>query len=360
MRCLLVLLLAASTPALAAPLVVQRPAPATGVTRALSRTIYLNRDGATLTPGANDSRIQRSSIVSAPTVIAASTVSDAVWSDTVACMEEVWSRFDVNVTDVDPGQVPHIEALFAGSPTQLGLAANVSGISPFAADCGVIESSIVFTFTDTLPADPRVLCEVMTQEIGHSYGLEHEVEAADPMSYLAFAGDRAFQDVDAPCGEQTARPCSCRATQNSVQILTERLGHAGADDIAPDLEVIEPANHDTVARGFTIAVHATDNIGVTGVTVLVDGARVAATASAALDLATPDTIGLGEHEIRVQATDASGNVTTRTLEVVVEESDPDASCSTGGSSPGGALLVFVLVLARLRRRRLASRRCALS
>ena len=78
----------------------------------------------------------------------------------------------------------------------------------------------MFAFTDNIPSDPQTVCEVMSQEIGHAYGLDHELLAADPMTYLAFTGKRTFQDADASCGEKTARPCgpgstACRAQQNS-------------------------------------------------------------------------------------------------------------------------------------------------
>jgi hypothetical protein len=152
-------------------------------------------------------------------------------------MKEIWSRFDVTITDADPGAEPHIEALFARAPADVGITTNVGGISPFSLSCSVIEGSIVFAFTDSLPKTPRAICEVMSQEIAHSYGLDHELLAADPMTYLPYSGSRAFQDHDAQCGETTARPCgiagsTCRATQNSVQLLLSRLGAADED---PDL-----------------------------------------------------------------------------------------------------------------------------
>src|SRR5688500_8680338 len=126
----------------------RQPLQATGKTRAESRTIYLNRDGVTLRPGDNNSSANTSAVVSVPTYITPWDIDDEMWSDTVACMRELYGPFDVVVTDVDPGDVPHIEAVFGGHPADVGLPDNVAGVSPFTTDCAVIERSVVFTFTD--------------------------------------------------------------------------------------------------------------------------------------------------------------------------------------------------------------------
>ncbi len=203
--------------------------------RAESRVIYLNRDGAVLWPGdANDSASQTSTIVSQPTSIGGWDIDDETWADTVACVRDIYRPFDVTVTDEDPGDAPHMEALFGGHPSDVGLPANVAGVSPFTTDCAIIEDSIVFTFTDVMPDNARTMCEVMAQEIAHSYGLDHEMLASDPMTYLDYAGDRTFQNVEAPCGENGNRLCGingnmCRQKQNSVALLTQRLGARGGN-----------------------------------------------------------------------------------------------------------------------------------
>jgi hypothetical protein len=201
---------------------------------AQSRTIFLNRSGVTLRPGINDSRLQTSSIVETATSITPWEIDDEMWTETMDCMRDMFAPFDVVVTDTDPGMVPHIEGVFGGHPSDVGLPDNVAGVSPFTSDCSVIESSVVFTFTDVLPDDARLMCEIMAQEIAHSYGLDHQMLPEDPMTYLDYAGERTFQDEEAICGEFDARPCGiggsiCRATQNSVELLTQRLGARGTD-----------------------------------------------------------------------------------------------------------------------------------
>jgi len=215
--------------------------PATGLSsdqRARSRVIYLNPNGVILYPGVNDSREDTSSLVDEPVLITPWDIDQDTWDDTVDCVRQLYSRFDVTVTDVDPGATPHVEAVFGGHPNDIGLPDNVAGVSPFTTDCSIIENSIVFTFTDVLPDDARVMCEVMSQEIAHSYGLDHQMTPSDPMTYLDYYGDRHFQDTMASCGEFERRDCGingsvCRDGQNSVALLTSRLGRRGAEDDPP-------------------------------------------------------------------------------------------------------------------------------
>ena len=201
--------------------------------KAQSRVIYLNRDGAILRPGDNDSTRQISSIVSEPTEFDGWDIDDDTWSDTVSCIADIYAPFDVVVTDSDPGDAPHIEAMFGGSPEDVGLPDNVAGVSPFTTDCSIIENSIVFVFNDVLPDDAQTVCEVISQEIAHSFGLDHEMLPSDPMTYLDYSGDRTFQDKMASCGEYADRKCGinglmCRQRQNSVALLKERLGVRGS------------------------------------------------------------------------------------------------------------------------------------
>src|SRR5204863_2399249 len=71
-------------------------------TLAASRVIYLNKNGITLTPGDNDSRSNKSTLVKVPTVIPAWATSDATWTATVACMRELFAPFDVTIVTSDP------------------------------------------------------------------------------------------------------------------------------------------------------------------------------------------------------------------------------------------------------------------
>lgn len=215
--------------------------------RAKSRLIFLNKDGATVTPGASDARKNRSSMASQTATIPPWAVSDEMWAETVACLHELFAPFDVRFTERDPGDVTHIEAVFGGNASMLGLPKRAGGASPVSTSCRVIENAMVFAFTDDVAPRARAVCEVMAHEIAHSYGLDHVLLPADPMTYLSYAGDRAFQDIASDCGETSARACgvpgyaTCRAQQNSYALLLERLGPAlGEDGTADDADAASP------------------------------------------------------------------------------------------------------------------------
>ncbi|MCL4228909.1 MAG: hypothetical protein KJZ91_30950 [Myxococcales bacterium] len=184
---------------------------------------YLNKGGGTYVPGNNDARTNRSSIVSQTRTIPPWNVSASGWSQVMSCMTTMFQRWNVTITDVDPGNVPHYEIVVAGRPQDLGMQAGVGGVSPFS--CGVINNSIVFTFAEVYGTNYRSVCETNAQEIAHSFGLDHERLCQDPMTYLTGCGAKSFQNVAAPCGEYSNRQCQCGgSTQNSVALLDQRLG----------------------------------------------------------------------------------------------------------------------------------------
>lgn len=307
---------------------------------AQSRIIYLNKNGVTLAPGDNDSRTNKSTIVSQTTSIAAWNVSAANWQSTVDCFRDLFARFDVTVVDSDPGNVPHMEAVFGGSPTQVGLPNNVAGVSPFTLDCSIIENSVVFTFTGAFNFTPREACEIMAQEVAHSYGLDHELLASDPMTYLQYNGNRAFQDQTASCGEDTTRVCGingsqCRPNQNSVALLRERLGTS--DAVAPTMDWSSPANNATVPPGFEVKASGSDNIAVTGAVLKIDGAQAdMQTGSGPFTFVTSATLAEGTHTIVVEISDGK-NIKSETRTVTVQKGapPPDDDTGSGGSSGTG-------------------------
>src|SRR5262245_49384478 len=316
---------------------------------AQSRIIYLNHNGVTLRPGDDDSRANTSSIISGLSTVPKWNVSDATWQATVACFKDIWSRFDVTITDVDPGNAAHMEAVFGGFPQNVGMPSGVGGVSPFTSDCAIIENSIVFTFTEVFPEDPQLICEVMSQEVAHSYGLDHELLASDPMTYLDYNGKRSFKDQLVSCGEFNARACGiggsvCRNKQNSVQLLLQRIG--AADLVPPTLAITSPADGATGAPGFEVDATASDNVAVTMATLAIDGAAAGATPGAGpYAFATDATLADGPHTIALTVSDGHGNTQNQTITVTVARdgggggsgsgSDGSGSGNGGGDDDGG-------------------------
>jgi hypothetical protein len=206
----------------------------------------------------------------------------------------------------------------------------------------------------------------MAQEVAHSYGLDHELLASDPMTYLSYNGKRTFKDQTVSCGESQPRPCgiggtSCRPNQNSVQLLNARLGTA--DAIAPTMVITSPADGATVQPGFTVEATASDNVAVTGATLLVDDAVITMTAGAGpYTFATDAMLAEGPHSISVEATD--GKNTQRSGDGSGSDTDGDGDVDeddmNGGGVGGGcasgrdvglAFGLFFLAHMMIRRRR---------
>jgi hypothetical protein len=219
------------------------------------RVIYLHRGPITLVGGEDDARARVSSVVASagehhththgvdehlgakPELVAhheeapARTVklrgfrgSAATWKKIRTCVGDLFKPFDVTVTDVEPPPgTPYVMAVVGGRPRDIGHPAKVGGLAPYSGE--VIPGAVVFAFADQLGNRARATCEVLGMEVAHSFGLDHEHECKDVMTYLTGCGSKSFKDVDARCGEAKARDCADgAATQNSYRRLMTVLG----------------------------------------------------------------------------------------------------------------------------------------
>lgn len=335
--------------------------------------IYMNRMGGIYTPGDNDARTNHSTIPGRTSQVQPWTVSAAGWAEVMDCMREQFAAFNVVVTDVDPGNVPHIESVVAGYPQDVGMGSGVGGVSPFTDDCGVIPNSIVFTFARVYGTAYRDICETAAQEVSHSFGLDHEYECRDPMTYLSGCGDKSFQDTAAPCGEYSARECWCGGTtQNSVAMLRDRLGPR---NVPPVVAITEPADGATVAPGFAVAASASDSVGaLVRVELWVDGALAETRSAPPWAFTTDGALADGAHVLEVRAIDDGEAMASDEVAITVARSggggggggsgsgdgsgdgdgDGDGTivggCATAGGT-GGALALVGLALAAIARRK---------
>ena len=195
---------------------------------ASSRIVYLHRcppAGCPVSKGANDdSRQNISQIAAGSTVIGAFTQSDDTWKKMLSCVRATFAPFDVMITDVDPGaQVPHYEHVVGGKPSELRPDINnAGGVAP--ATCTEIPNAMSFTF-DVYGDDFETLCWTASQEVAHAFGLEHEMNARDPLTYLEGFLPKRFQAADAQCGEGVPRTCMCTgSTQNTYEHLLAMFG----------------------------------------------------------------------------------------------------------------------------------------
>lgn len=193
----------------------------------VAKKIWLDRDGATLTAGRDDSTRGVSSIVAGAkkdrVTIPAFKGSDKQWKAIVGCIKDQYARFDVEIVETQPEERGYVHVVIGGSPSVVGYGKTIGGLAPYSGQ--PIPDPVVMVFSRALGEKLRPICETAAMEIAHAYGLDHVYLCKDPMSYLTGCGAKTFQDKSAPCGEKKARACGDgRPEQNSVARLAEVLG----------------------------------------------------------------------------------------------------------------------------------------
>ena len=196
----------------------------------IMKVVYLNRQGAKLSGGVDDSHMNVSSVVKGAALeevtIPPFAGSERRWKEIVNCIKKQYDRFDVEFVEERPAKGGYVMAVFGGTPSLLKAGKRVGGLAPF--NTQAIEDPVVFIFSRALAEQTRPVCETAAMEIAHTYGLDHEHTCKDPMGYLGGCGARWFQDKEYPCGEHKERECADgKPTQNSVARLLAVLGPRG-------------------------------------------------------------------------------------------------------------------------------------
>lgn len=317
---------------------------------AISRVIYLERciGGCQVTGGSsNDARSLTSTIPSpgsytitefANGMGAKGAAADAEWNALVTCMKEVYSPYDVEVTDAKPTSGSYHLALVAGHPEEMGLERNVLGVAPLASNCAAFDNVMSFSFAGAHPQtkiDEHMLnvCWTAAQESAHAFGLDHQFAfvdgksaCTDPMTYRAdCGGQKFFRNQAARCGEEEDRDCRCSQVQNSHRDLVDLFGPGTPLTGAPTIEYNNPPNAgDPLAAN--IIVTAGSRRGVSKVELFLNGFPMAAVGGGTFGnngqptqaylLVVPD-LPDSLYDMFVRASDDIGNFTdTPTVQVV--------------------------------------------
>jgi len=204
---------------------------------AVPRVVYLNREGATLVAGVDDASKNSASLVRSAkqkyVAFPAFEGTPAQWNTVVECVRDRFAPFALSIVDQRPIEPGYIMAMIGGTAKHFDQADAIAGedhehavrtgLSPFNGE--VIPAAVVLIFAKTLNNHPRSVCETAGMEIGHAYGLDHEMDCHDLMTYLPQCGPRRFVDKAVPCGEQNPRECRRGGQrQNSYGRLLEILG----------------------------------------------------------------------------------------------------------------------------------------
>jgi uncharacterized protein (TIGR03382 family) len=245
------------------------------------RLLYVNRcpGGCTVSSGQDDAVANTSTLVEGAAItLAEFPHGDAAWADMMTCLENMFGPYNINVTDVDPGDQPHFETMVAGSNSDLNRPGS-AGVAPSA--CMGVSGAISYAFAYEIAGDGQSLCEVVAHEAGHTFGLEHAYLCEDPMTYLEGCGPKTFQDANAQCGTGAPEACNCGSTQNSHQHLLSVFG-PGGQPAAIEVEILSVSEDPAASNGngilepgeqvsFELQLFNTGNQVATGASLEIDG-----------------------------------------------------------------------------------------
>jgi uncharacterized protein (TIGR03382 family) len=278
-------------------------------------------------------------------VLSAFTQGDEVWRAVSDCMRDVYSSFNVQITETSPGTAPHFEIMIGGRPEEIGLSAGIGGVSPFSCQ-PYIPNSVVFVF-DVWGDNADEICATAAQELAHSFALDHSTEPSDPMTYFAYNGRRHYMDAQVQCGSDCDKNhrsplgatcsgddhqdhvCACgngAQTQNDVEVIKSLFGDVGASP--PTVKIVEPRIGDTVASSFPVSAEITDDIAVASAELRVDGALVQKLTAAPFAFTGPPTMADGTHTVEVTGYDNFGAPARARVQVIV-----GAGCKSAADCP---------------------------
>ena len=274
--------------------------------------IFVNFDGATLQHGSDDATQNRtglSNLVGAYAPYGDGDKRDAV----MQALRADWAAYDVVVTDTRPDSGPYVMNMTGPSNA---FPSNVLGIAPL--DCwdSSTHSNVTYAFhsaNDQFSA--TTTATTISQEVAHSFGLEHVADPGNIMNPSNAGGDPSFKDQctsvvgGSSCGSQHEAHCGTPFEQNSHAELMELFGPAIADTASPLVTIEVPVDGDEfdVGSQFEIVVQAHDDVEVEAVELLRDGELVAESESEPHAWSVAD-IEEGTYTIVARATDPSGNV----------------------------------------------------
>ncbi len=201
--------------------------------------------------------------------------ADAEWAQVVQCMKEVYSPFNVIVTDTKPtdgGSYHH--ALVAGQAGEIGQPNGVLGVAPLTGDCSPVDNAVSFSFANSEQNSDRVnnICWTVAQESAHAFGLDHEYEFVqggrsacnDPMTYrMDCGGEKFFRNQVAKCGTDGPVDCHCGGNQNSHLKILNVFGAGQSIIPAPTASMVFP-NPTTgmVSNGISVTFKAFSKRGI--------------------------------------------------------------------------------------------------
>jgi hypothetical protein len=287
--------------------------------------VYLNRcvGGCAVEPGADSAIGDRSSLIDSGVRIGEWVHGDEGWDELVECVRGIFRPYGLEITDADPGDAPHVEAMVAGDSLELGdQYAESIGIAP--EWCTISDDVLVFSFANEI-ANSRTRCTNAAHEIGHAFGLEHTIEAGDIMSYFLSTSKKRFLDEDMACGEEDFRAeCRCGgSTLNTHRRMYELLGPTDVPLGRPEFSGWSYGNTDTDVEPYVVRddsdlePYLDDPYGIERIDVYINGKRhPSLRPEAGLELRFGERVSPGRLDIELVAVNIHGASTTEALTMI--------------------------------------------
>jgi len=321
-----------------------------------AHVIYLNRcvSGCAINTEVDDADIDGSTIPDLPGPLSPFAYGDAAWDQVVACVRDTYAPYAVEVTTDRPAAgSDYVEVMLAGSPFEVGLDGNILGIAPLANDCSTQIGVIAFAFANNHHGDVLDICATAAHEAGHTFGLDHEFECKDPMTYLVACGSKQFVNLEAPCGEfDGPRECRCSgSTQDSYKKLISDLG-PGTFPGPPGVMIAAPAAGSTIAGGVTVFVETDEPRTVIRVELWINGWRwtdvTGGSSQTLFTIPMPQGVPDGVIDLEVRAVNDVGAVGTAQIRVTkIAPCTSAATCAEGQSCDGEGRCVYPTPIGQL-------------
>jgi uncharacterized protein (TIGR03382 family) len=304
----------------------------------VSHTLYLNdckNSTCTVAPGFDNSITNKSSIASQTTTLSAWSHGQAQWDALLDCVKETFKPFDINIVTTNPGSASHFEVMVGGTSQQLNPNLEAGGVAPFIG-CGASENNVISFVFAAQTGDINFLCGAVAQEAAHVWGLDHELDADDPMTYLNLGSLKRFQNSNPKCGEELADPrfCNCGgSTQNSFVYMRDAFG------LNPNLgpmtaALVKPRDGQWVAPEFPIAGTMESELTLKGGTLKLDTTVFDQFENTGvLAWNAPASLTPGKHTIKLDVADAADRTASASIDVNVM-----AKCNAGACASGFACL----------------------
>ncbi len=343
--------------------------------------LFLNFDGAELISGPDDARSNVTTITNLSGPYPPYGENGAKRQAVMQAVREDWSAYNAVITDRRPEGGDYVMTMIGpGNPD------NDSKLGIAVLDCGDTRTrnNVVFAFHSSSDSHTATsTATTISQEIGHSVGLEHVDQASDIMNPTNVGGDPAFRDECLPlsqgaeCPAQHEAECENPEQQNSHRELYELMGPATPDASGPSIELIAPLDGENFEtdESFEIVIDADEGVTVHKAALFVNTVLQDTDDAAPFGWTAAQSVS-GEYELRVEVQDTQGYIrVSNTVTVTVGRTSPlggaDAlppsttygapgepeGCGCQSDSGTGTLPIWAVVLviaAAGRRRRLAS------